>query len=103
MSSSTFSIPSLTRGFAMPEQPSKSQLRDGQKDLRPPPQSEPAVGPTVFAAAPEELLVDAILATDGGAAGVAEDTEARRKKKLGVVFWLCVGWIVLVILLAVFA
>jgi peptide/nickel transport system permease protein len=78
-------------------------LRDVQKDLRPPAQSEPAVGPAVFAAAPEELLVDAILATEGGAAGAAEDTEARRKKKLGVVFWLCVGWIVLVILLAVFA
>jgi peptide/nickel transport system permease protein len=86
----------------MPEQPSKS-VQELRNELRSPAQSEPSVGPSLFAEAPEELLADAILATEGGAAGTGAAGETRRKKKLGWLFWVCVGWIVLVILLAVFA
>jgi peptide/nickel transport system permease protein len=86
----------------MPEQRSKSPLPEQRTDIRPPAQSE-APGTSIFAEAPDELGVDAILATEGGAAGVAQLEESRAKKRLGVVFWLCISWIALVIVLAVFA
>jgi peptide/nickel transport system permease protein len=94
----------------MPEQRSKAPVQGVPSETRPPAQSEGAApsGDSIFAESPEELMVDAILATEGGAAGVGPAgagavDEIRAKKKLGFVFWLCVGWIGLVILLAVFA
>jgi peptide/nickel transport system permease protein len=89
----------------MPEQRSKSPLPEQRTDVRPPAQSEAPMSPgtSIFAEASGELLVDAILATEGGAAGAGQADESRAKKRLGLVFWLCVGWIGLVIVLAVFA
>jgi peptide/nickel transport system permease protein len=89
----------------MPELPSKARLQEPRDSLRPPAESEPPVpvGPSLFAETREELLVDAILATEGGAAAAGAVDETGPRKRLGFVFWLCAGWIVLVILLAIFA
>ena len=89
----------------MPEQRSKAPVQGVAPDTRPPAQSEGAGPPahSTFAESPEELMADAVLATEGGAAGAGVVDESRARKKLGFVFWLCVGWIALVILLAVFA
>src|SRR5579859_3257869 len=105
MSSSISSTPSSTPGSAMPEQRSKAPVQGVPPDTRPPAQSEGAApsGDSIFAGSPEELMVDALLATEGGAAGAGAVDESRADKKLGFVFWLCVGWIAMVILLAVFA
>jgi peptide/nickel transport system permease protein len=81
----------------MPEQPSKTQL---QESLRPAAQSEAAIpGVGIFAEAPGELYVDALLATEGGAVGAEE----KARRKLGPVFWMSVTWIGVVILAAIFA
>src|SRR5262249_55273964 len=53
---------------------------------------------------PGELYVDAILATEGGAAAERVVLPGERaRKKLGPVFWISVGWVALVILAAIFA
>jgi len=85
----------------MPELPSRGRL---QESLRPPAQSEsaePQVG--IFAEAPGELYVDAVVATEGGAVEAGEGAGPRARKRLGPVFWISVGWITLVILAAIFA
>lgn len=63
--------------------------------------AEPDVA-ALFAGAEEEVYVEA---TAGAAAGMPTmpGDEEKSKRRLGVVFWLSVGWLVLIILLAVFA
>jgi peptide/nickel transport system permease protein len=74
----------------MPERSPDAQL---QEEVRPPALLESPAAPELFAEAPAEILADAVT---GPAEGFV-------KKRLGLVFWLSVGWIGLVIFCAVFA
>src|ERR1051325_9787299 len=61
----------------------------------------------VFPAAEAEVLMDAVVADRGGTAAVADLKEAEgdvlKQRGMGVLFWISVGWVALIIFLAVFA
>src|SRR4051812_40004561 len=67
----------------------------------------PAQSKGLFAEAESEAIADAVIADTGGTAAIASlkeaDTGVLPKKKFGPVFWVSVGWVVGIILLAIFA
>jgi peptide/nickel transport system permease protein len=72
----------------MPERPADSALSEGLPDA------------AVFHEAPAEVLADAVVAAPGGVAGEVDEVLRRR---LGPAFWVAVGWLVLITLLAALA
>jgi peptide/nickel transport system permease protein len=72
----------------MPERPRSSALSE---DLTP---------GEIFAEAPAEVTIDAVLSEPGGAAG---EPLPRRRRRLGFGFWIAAFWLVLIISLAALA
>lgn len=69
-------------------------------------EQDPA-GASVFTQADIEVAADAIIADAGGMAA-SEDLKAAeggplKRKGFGVLFWICVGWVVLIVAMAVLA
>jgi peptide/nickel transport system permease protein len=62
--------------------------------------SEELTPDEIFQEAPAEVLIDAVLSEPGGAAG---EPLSLAKRRVGVGFWLAVGWIALIVALAALA
>lgn len=65
------------------------------------PLSEPGAPEGLIGEAPSEVQVDALVAVPGGAA--AEEPDEAVRKRLGIGFWIALGWVVVIIALAVLA